>query len=337
MTLGVVYHPTATMVISADTRLRGHIQSGDLDEDRDESAFITGDFGSVGNHVDRDSVVSTTEISADWKLAPRVSVRGDARYQYRYEDVDSRQDTVFVQIEPSEIAKYDSDQHRLKLSSSVRYKMRRGRSMEAGYQFHYTDVDQHINRIENQFILGDYHSTKHRAYLKASGRIVKKLRGELRAQYIYEKRDMDSPAVQPVIVANARSGKAETYYWNISPVLYYMPHKDWSLYGNYSIGQLKLEPSTGSVFKYKVLTQSVSSGVTYRASDRWSASGSYTLYHNDDDVENVGHNAALTGDFKINENWQLNGGYRYLKYNLQGTGVDDYHANIVTLGITGRF
>ena len=240
-------------------------------------------------------------------------------------------------LEPSEIEKYQTDHHRFKVGPSIRYKMRKGRSVEAGYHFTYTDVSRDVDRLQNQLILGDYDAQRHRGYLKASGRIVKKLRGELRAQYVYEERDMDAPRTQPTIVPGASNGKVETHFWDVTPMLYYLPHKHWSLYGRYSIGQLKIEPDSGSAFGFKVLTQSVSTGVTYRASERWSTSGSYTLYHNKNDVDNLGHSAALTGDFRINDNWKINGGYRYIEYDLDSTGVDDYDASIISLGVTGTF
>jgi hypothetical protein len=337
MTMGTVYTPARDLVVSADTSLRGYIQEGDLDEFRDESAFLTGDFGSTFNHVDRDSVVSTTRITADWKATSRITVKGEARYQYRWEDVDSKQDTVFVVLEPREREKYESDQHRAKLGASMRYRMNKGRSVEGGYQFFYTHVSQDIDQLENQFILGDYHSMKHRVFLKASGRLMKKLRGELRAQYIYERRDMDAPSTEPVVVANASDGKTDTNSWDVSPALYYMLGKKWSLFGNYRIGMLKIEPDSGSTFEYKVLTQSLTAGVSWSISERLRASTSYTGYINDDDVKNIGTNVAVTGDYDINDRWSVNGGYRYLGYDLDDNSLDDYDTHVVTLGVTGRF
>ncbi len=315
----------------------GTYRSGDLDESRDESNFLTGDFGTVHNSADRNSIVSTTRIHVDWRATSDLSVEGEARYRFLYQDIDSRQDTAFVQLEPAEVEKWSSKDHRLLVGPSVRYRMRHGRSIEGGYRFSYSDLSQDIDKLQNQFILGDYDARRHRVYLKGSGRILKNLRGELRGQYVYEDRNNDAPSVRPVIVGGAGEGKVKTQFWNVTPMLYYLPHRDWSLYGTYSIGQVRVESKNGNAFEYKTLTQSLSSGVTYRATERWSATGSYTLYVNDDSVENVGHNAALTGDFRINDNWKINGGYRYIKYNLSGSGLDDYDANIVSLGVTGTF
>lgn len=334
---GTVYQLASDAVLSANTSLRGHISNADLDETRNESAFLVGDVGDVSNDVDRYAVVSTTEMNANWRVAPRVTIEGNARYQYRWDDVDSRQDMNFVQTEPSEIEKYETDNHRLKVGPSIRYKMRKGRKVEAGYEFSYTDVEQDVDKLSNQFILGDYDALRHRAYVKASGRMMKKLRGELRAQYVYEERDMDAPRVQPQIVGNASSGKVNSHIWNVTPSLYYLPSKDWSLYGTYSIGYVKIEPNSGSSFEYKTLTQSGSMGVTYRASEKWSASGAYTVYYNDDSVENIGHNASLTGAYDIDENWEIHGGYRYLMFDMDDTSMDDYDTSIISLGVTGRF
>jgi long-subunit fatty acid transport protein len=85
------------------------------------------------------------------------------------------------------------------------------------------------------------------------------------------------------------------------------------------------------------MTYSTSLGVTYRASEKWSVSASNRLYYNDDSVENLGHNTSLTGNYDINENWEVHGGYRYLGYDLDGSSLDDYDASIITLGVTGRF
>lgn len=337
LSFGTVYHPDSRVVVTTDTHLRGHVQKGDLDESRDESNFLTGDFGTVHNSVDRNSIVSTTRIHVDWRATSDLSVEGEARYRFLYQDIDSRQDTAFVQLEPAEVEKWSSKDHRLLVGPSVRYRMRHGRSIEGGYRFSYSDLSQDIDKLQNQFILGDYDARRHRVYLKGSGRILKNLRGELRGQYVYEDRNNDAPSVRPVIVGSASEGKVKTQFWNVTPMLYYLPHRDWSLYGTYSIGQVRVESKNGNAFEYKTLTQSVSSGITYRATERWSATGSYTLYVNDDSVENVGHNAALTGDFRINDNWKINGGYRYIKYNLSGSGLDDYDANIVSLGVTGTF
>lgn len=337
LTLGSAYYPTTSLVVSADTDVRGHIQNADLDESRDESAFLTGDFGTASNHVDRYTVVSTTRLRADWKATRRLSVVGQARYQYRWEDVDSRQDTAFVVLEPSELEKYQSDQHRVKAGASARYRFNRGRSVEAGYELFYTNVSQNVDRLQNQLIMGDWDSLKHRAFLKASGRLAKSLRGELRGQYVYELRHVDEPRVQPVVVPNASSDKVDSQYWTVSPVLYYTPNSTWSLHGNYRIGLVKIKPKSGTAFGYKTLTQSLTAGASYRASEHWSASAAYTMYVNDDDVDNIGHDASVSGRYQVNDRWSINGGYRYLGYDLHNIGQNDYDAHVVSLGVTGHF
>lgn len=338
---GGVYRATRDVVIRGDTRIRGHIQDGDLTESRDETQLVTsiGERGRIKNKGDRDAVVSTTQVQADWQAARNLTVTGEARYQYRWDDIDTRTDTNIFG-ERSEIEKYTQEVHRVKVGPSARYKMRKGRSIEGGYDFVYADVSQDIDELSNQYNLGDYEHMRHRAYLKGKGRLGKKVRGEVRAQYVYEFRDMDgadgADALGGILIPTS-SAKAEIKAWSIVPTIHWMPDDQWSLYGTYSIGQQIIEADSGGTFDYQVLTQSLSAGATYRPSEKWSGSGSYTFYHNSDDVENTGHNAALSGTYSINENFGLDAGLRYLHFERDSTSLDDYDAVVATLGVSLKF
>ncbi|HIF98283.1 MAG TPA: hypothetical protein EYQ54_14890 [Myxococcales bacterium] len=338
---GGVYRATRNLLVRADTQLRAHIQSGDLSETRDESPLVSGvgDFSRVTNTADRDAVISTTRLEADWKVRPRVTVSADARYQYRWDDVNSRQETTLPGDRP-EIEQYTQNMSRLKLGPSIRYKMRKGRSVQGGYDFSFVDVSQDINEISNQYNVGDYDLMRHHLYLKAGGRVSKKLRGELRAQYSYETREMDG-AVSSDALGNifnpTSSAEVRMKGWSVVPMLRWRPQDHWSLYGSYSISQRHFEPKSGDSFDYKVLTNALSSGATYRPSDSWSVSGSYTLYHNSQSVQNTGHNASLSGSLAVSEDFAANGAVRYLSFNQDATSLDDYNAVVVSLGLEAKF
>ena len=63
----------------------------------------------------------------------------------------------------------------------------------------------------------------------------------------------------------------------------------------------------------------------------------YSLYHSDESVENMGHNLRLSGDFRINETWKAYGNYSFYSYKRDGTSVDDYNARAFSLGVDARF
>ncbi len=82
---------------------------------------------------------------------------------------------------------------------------------------------------------------------------------------------------------------------------------------------------------------SLSSCATYRPSDSGSVSGSYTLYHNSQSVQNTGHNASLSGSLAVSEDFEVNGAVRYLSFNQNSTSLDDYNAVVVSLGLEAKF
>jgi hypothetical protein len=338
--LGLIWRPLTRVVVRADTRARGYIQDGDLDETLAESQLVSGIGvnGNIVNDVDREAVVSTTNVSADWKATSRLTVKGDARYQYRLDDVDATASTSVAGERP-EVEDAEQEMHRFKVGPTVRYRMRRGRSVEGGYEFSYADVEQDIDTLQNQYNVGDYEQFRHRVFAKASGRIMDGVRGEVRAHYIYETREMDGAIGADALGATlnpSSSAEVESEAWNIAPVLYWMPDAKWSVHGRYSIGQTTIEADSGGTFEYEVMTHSLSTGVTFRPDDAWSVSGGYSFYLNDDDVDNNGHNASLSGDFQLMDNLSLNGGLRYFGYNADSS-PDDYDAVVITMGVRGTF
>ena len=60
----------------------------------------------------------------------------------------------------------------------------RGMMHKGGYDFSFVDVSQDISQVSNQYNIGDYEVMRHRVYLKAGGRLYKKLRGELRLRAV---------------------------------------------------------------------------------------------------------------------------------------------------------
>jgi hypothetical protein len=348
VTGGAVFMPVPDVKIRADASVRASQQDGRLNEFRDESGFLVGDVGTINNNSDRDTVSAKVGVKGDWRAARRLSLYGVAQYEYRYDDAKSKRILNFVVAEPSEREDYTTDRSELEAGVGARYRLRRGRSVEAGYQFSFVDFNNDTNELENQFIVSDYDRYRHRLYMKASGRITKKLRGELSAQYIFENRTLDAPEVQPPDIATSGNGKIEFQGFSIVPVLTYQHNQQWSGVLSVSVGrqEYKLKdkgPSPSgfttrfSSFSYEALTETVTVGVNWVPSDTVSNALSYTVYHNSESVENVGHDASVRSTVALNENWDVDGSLRYLSFLPDGNNVDDYHTVIASLGFTGRF
>ena len=54
-------------------------------------------------------------------------------------------------------------------------------------------------------------------------------------------------------------------------------------------------------------------------------------------MQNQGHDASIYGDIRLNESWRIHAVFRYLRYRLDGTDVDDYDVYIPYLGMSGEF
>jgi hypothetical protein len=331
-----------------DSSFRYSNQEGRINEFRDESLFDGGSIpGNFISRVDREDYVGRAAVSMDMKLTSRLKASADVRYRYRREDVDSSRVTNVAGL-PLQLEEFTSDRHRTDVGASVRYRLRRGRSLEAGYRLRYETFDVDVEQIEEQFILDDFDSMSHRVYLKGRGRVVGKLRGDVRFEYVNQRRDMDNPLVDPDIFgADAASGLTQFETISFTPTLFYPLNDQISLNTSLSVRQVKLDiidadnkPANQDLiadFEYEALTETFSIGGTYRPSQDWSGSVTYSLYHSDESVENIGHNLRLSGDFRINDTWKAYGHYGFYSYDRDGTSVDNYNAHAISLGVDARF
>jgi hypothetical protein len=348
VTAGAVFMPISSVVMRADGSFRASQADGSLNEFRDESTLATGDVGSIANDSERDSYSGRARVKLDWQAARRLSVEGLAQFDYRHDQVKSSRILNFVVVEPSELEDYDADQSRVRAGVSARYRFRRGRSLEGGYEFSWVGYKNDTNELSNQFLMGDYDRYRHRLHLKGVARISRKLRGELRAHYVFENRDMDAPETQPPDIATADEGKIEYQSFAFTPVMIYQHSAEWSGVLSLSVGREwytlvddgpapPFFSSRFSSFEYEALTETMTLGVNWVPSETQSHSFSYSLYHNSQNVDNLGQDASWQSSFEIVENWDLKGAVRYLSYLPDHSNPDDYHTVIVSIGIGGRF
>jgi len=347
VSVGSVFHPVPAVAVRLDTSFKYSTLEGRMKEFRDETAFLTGDSGRAQSKVDRDDYVGRASLSIDSRFTDRMKGSFDLRYRYRHEDVDSERLLTFVGRLP-EREEFTSDRNRVEVGPSLRYRFRRGRTIEAGYRFLYEDFDVDVDTLAEQFILSDYKIHRHRAFAKARGRIIQNLRGEVRAEYVNERRDMDQPLVDVDIFAvTSGSGETERESWSVIPSLYYQPHKHWNLSASLAIVQMKIElvspdsepPGGGAIadFEYDALTETLTLGATYRPDQKWSGSFFYSLFNSGDSVDNTGHSARLSGDFRLDDTWRVYGQYGFYSYRNDDFDDDDYDAHIISLGVNARF
>ena len=347
VSVGSVFHPVPAVAVRLDSSFKYSMLEGRITELRDEIAFLTGDTGVAESKVDRDDYVGRASLSIDSKFTDRMSGSFDVRYRYRHEDVDSLRTLTFVG-RLSEREEFTSDRHRIEVGPSLRYRLRRGRTVEAGYRFLHEDFEVDVDELAEQFILSDFEVLRHRAFAKARGRIAENLRGEVRVEYVNERRDMDRPLVDVDIFAiSSDDGETERESWSVIPSIYYQPHKHWNLSAALAVAQLKVKlvdpdsdpPSGGAIadFEYEALTETLTVGATYRPDEKWSGSFSYSLFNSGDSVDNTGHSARLAGDFRLDDTWRVHGQYGFYSYRRDGTGADDYDAHVISLGVNASF
>ena len=90
-------------------------------------------------------------------------------------------------------------------------------------------------------------------------------------------------------------------------------------------------------FEYNTVTETLTAGATYRPSDKWSGSLSYSLFNSNKSVDNMGHTVRLSGDYRLDDTWRFYGSYGFYLYRRDGTAIDDYDAHVVSLGVNARF
>jgi hypothetical protein len=352
-TSGTVFQPVPSVVVRATASARGSRQEGDLAERRDEiSGLISpGDFGTIFNSSERDTASLGARVKADWRVASRLKIAGFAEMDYRYEASESRRTLNFVVAEAAEVEEVENHRARFKVGSEARYRFRRGRSLAAGYEFSYVGFEADVDLLSNQFIVADYERLRHRVHLKAAGRIAKKMHGELRAQYVFESRRFDAPNVDPTDFAASTDAEIEIQSFVITPMLTYQHNKHWSgvLSASLAREDTKLVDdgpapagfsSRFKGFAYRTLTGTVTASMNWVPTARVTNVLGYTLYTNADSVENVGHDASVRTKIALDENWAVTGTLRYLGFSPASEPnnvVDDYHAIVVSAGVTGRF
>jgi hypothetical protein len=348
LTGGAVYTPIPSVIIRGTATVRASQQDGNLNESRDESTFPTGDVGVIRNDGNRNGVSARGKLTADWHAMQRLTISGLAQYDFRWDDVRTTRVLNFTQVQPAEIEDYTMTRNQARAGVDARYRFRRGRVLNGGYEFTWVGINNDINTLQNQFIMGDSNRYRNRIYLNASGPIAKKVRGELRAQYIFEKRSLDAPSVQPPDFATSSDGDIELQGFTVTPVLTYQHNQEWSGVLTGSVGRFEYKlvndgpapvgfNSRFSGFQYKALTETATTSINWVPSERFTNTLSYTLYHNSEDVDNIGHDAMVKSTFKINETWDTSGSVRYLSFIPDRATTDDYHTIIVSMGLTGRF
>ena len=356
VSVGSVFQPVSAVLVRLDGSFKYVNQEGEIDERRNEAPVpgIIGDpIGNFVSQVERDSYLGRARLSVDGRLFARARASFDANYRYRREIVDSLR-TISIPGRDPEIEDFTSDRHRFEAGPSFKYRFRRGRNLELGYRFLHENYEIDIDELSEQFVLEDYDVMRHRAYVNARGRVMDKLRGDLRIEYIHERRDMDQPSVDPDIfddpggtaLGAPDSGEIERESWAITPSLYYTPGPDWSFSASASVRQLKIDlvdagpqPDGDRLadFEYDALTGSLTAGVNYRPGDDWSANASYSVFASEDSVDNQGHHVRLGGDWRFDDTWRFYGNYGFYLYRRDGTGIDDYDAHVVSAGVRATF
>lgn len=344
---GTVLQPNHRLTLRVDGRGRLSSQEADLDQFRNESAFATGNVGTVRNESERDALYASGRVRADFDLMPRVRLSGHARYDYRMDEVESARFIDFVPAEPAEIEEYENTSHEFRAGPKLRWRLRRGRSVEAGYEFRYRDISVDVDQVSTQLVLGDTESARHEAWVEAGGRIAGGVRGQIRAEYMLEDRVIDDPFINPVGIAASSDGEVQVEGWSVAPMVFYQPNRHWNVHASGLVAQREYELSGGGPtpagfgafagFEYAVLTKSVSAGVGYSPDQRWSGQLGYSFYHNSHrSLGNQGHQASLAGSFRITDHWSVEAGYRYLHYDLDDTSVDDYRTHVGRVGLRGE-
>ena len=345
---GLLYRPHPTLVVTADTRAGGAVQTGDITERREEFRFELGSNGLINNDSDRHWVDTTAHVEADWTAIPSTLVRAQARYTYRRAATDSTRDYSLQLAKAPEREDYADEFNRFEGGPSVRWSAGHGRAIEAGYTFFYEDMNASVNEIHNGFIQNDYWRRRHNPYVKGTGQLLKNLRGELRFEYVNEERYLNAPIVEPVVFQGAGSGKTKWEGFSVIPNLLYQPDPHWSLYSSVSVAQQRLTvdnlqptPALSNQFRdfeYDALTETVGFGVGYTPSDAWSLSTSYNYVHDGHhSVHNQLHGVDVGARYKLTKHVGLHVGYRYFRYDRDLTSVDDYRANVAFLGVSGTF
>lgn len=345
--LGLLYRPHPTLVVTADTRAGGSVQSGEITERREEFRFELGNTGFIHNDSDRHWVNATGHAEVDWTAIPSTLVRAQARYTYRRAANDSTRDFSLQQARETEREDYANEFNRFEGGPSVRWNAGHARTVEAGYTFFYENMNTSINEIRNGFIIDDYWRRRHRPYLKGTAQLLKTLRGELRFEYVDEQRHLRAPIVDPLIVQGAGGGKTKSEAFSIVPSVMYQPDPRWSLYGSVSVAQERLTVDNLTQvpvlfrqfrnFEYDALTETIGVGVGYTPSDVWSASASYNYVHDGHrSVHNQLHGAEIVGRYNITKHWDIHGGWRYFRYDRDLTSIDDYRANVAFVGISAH-
>ncbi|MFP6656415.1 MAG: hypothetical protein VCB25_12385, partial [Myxococcota bacterium] len=155
----------------------------------------------------------------------------------------------------------------------------------------------------------------------------------------------------PADFSASTDGEIEIQSFAITPTLTYQHSRRWS--GVLSVSLAREDTKLvddGSApagfssrfkgFAYRTLTGTVTASMNWAPSDRTTNVIAYTLYTNADSVENVGHDASIRTKIALDENWAVTGTLRYLGFSPAtepNNVVDDYHAIVVSAGITGRF
>jgi hypothetical protein len=344
--VGVVVQPTSSVVVRGSSSFRYSRQAGRLAENRTESQVTPSDVGSARSRVDRNGYVGRVNLSVDAKLPYRMKLNFDTRYRFRREEVDSVR-ILNIVGRLTEAEKFSSERHRVELGPTLRWRLRRGRSVEMGYRFLYEDFNVDIDRVTQQFVLNDFNRQRHKVFAKARGRIATRLRGEVRFEYVIERRDMDGPEVDILTFGPDNPGEIEIESVSFVESLFYQVNDEWNLNMAFSVRQFKIhlvgdfvQPFNRSElaeFKYNAVTETLTLGASYRPSDTWSGSFSYSLFASGESVDNLGQTVRLNGDYRLNDTWRLYGNYRFYLYRRDGTGVDDYDAHVISLGVNAQF
>ena len=143
-------------------------------------------------------------------------------------------------------------------------------------------------------------------------------------------------------------GEIEIQGFLITPVLTYQHDEHWGGVLSASIGRQSYElvdagaapvgfSSRFAGFEYEALTATLTGSMNWAPTDQLRNVLSYTLYHNSESVENLGHDASIRTSYALDENWDVNGTVRYLGFAPNDNVVDDYDTVIVSAGLTGRF
>lgn len=300
----------------------------DQHRDGDSSELRQGGASAVASDTDKDLTRHRSRLELSYTGLTRTRLRATYRYEHSDRDLDSQMfgaaSDPIAGIDRIEDTDQKRDVHRLLLEARIRAD--RTLLVKAGYRYRREDIDEDIDELLNEYVLGDRHRETHTGFLGGRYRWNRSTTFEARGEFQHEDYERTDTVGDSSTTMNAQIGQLRAVS---TPAQGLVVTSMLSIANrDYEVGTPRRVLGVFAPIEFRGRSLSTAFSARYRVDERTTLGGRYTLVDAGGSLDNITHRLFVDGGYRVSDRLRFTGGYAYLSFDEGLYDGRDYDAHL---------